>query len=572
MDVFQEINSIPLDLILNKLWIEYRLFWNTLNLFENWEETGWWKAELEKWCFTNFTKKKHRAEWDRITFVQKLIKTDSWLPATKSDVVKWYQKEFNLWNGTITPIPEKSSSELIKVVQKQDIQLVFNNLNMLWDDWIKYLESRWIDYQKVKDVVKSMNWWVACRVFWEDWKPITIVSRSIWEQKFFKIMPWTISKWVYAWDFDPNTKRVIVVEWMFDFLSLYQFTKNVIWLKSAHDWHEVVKKFYQKWYEIILIPDNDDAGQSILEKYKDIKYSIFNLSDFDWVKDVNQLLIESWYWEWILDLIEEWRTKEKTNIELAFDKLKSIQKKVKERWARWVPSPFPCIDQYTQWIIEWKVYTIVAFSNTWKSQLSYEYASFYLRQWKKILFISTEVWTWDLLLYMARNLYKKNYFDLLSWKEQINIKDFSNLYLYDNVKTLQWIRDLTDLVQPDYVFIDFIQSIKTEWANKTDMLSNIALWIQELAIEKDISIFQLAQVSNENKKSEWKDLNIKWSWDFFSSSDVILWLYLDWNMTKCTITKNKFWKARKEFIVNMNFFTWEIRMAEENFEKVETDF
>ena len=73
----------------------------------------------------------------------------------------------------------------------------------------------------------------------------------------------------------------------------------------------------------------------------------------------------------------------KSPLDLAYEEAIQIQEIVKIRGKRWYDWPFPGIDKYTEWIIEWKVYTIWAYSNTWKSQLAYEFVAYFLKQWKK---------------------------------------------------------------------------------------------------------------------------------------------------------------------------------------------
>ena len=253
----------------------------------------------------------------------------------------------------------------------------------------------------------------------------------------------------------------------------------------------------------------------------------------------------------------------KTSIELAAEKLKWIQDIVRVRWKRWFDSPFAILDKYTQWIIEWKVYTIWAFSNTWKSQLSYEYASYFLKKWKKILFISTEVWSGELLGYIARNLYRQPYYSILKWEYDINLDHFSKLHLYDNVHTFKEIEKLAEEIQPDIIFIDFIQSINHDWASEYEKTTNLAIDMQKLAIDKNITIFSLSQVNNASRNSDSTAITLKWSWALFASSDVIFTLYRENGILKLSIMKNKFWKANITFDMQIDFTLWWITLFED---------
>lgn len=253
----------------------------------------------------------------------------------------------------------------------------------------------------------------------------------------------------------------------------------------------------------------------------------------------------------------------KSSIELAAEKLKWIQDIVRVRWKRWFDSPFAILDKYTQWIIEWKVYTIWAFSNTWKSQLSYEYASYFLKKWKKVLFISTEVWSGELLGYIARNLYRQPYYSILKWEYDINLDHFSKLHLYDNVHTFKEIEKLAEEIQPDIVFIDFIQSINHDWASEYEKTTNLAIDMQKLAIDKNITIFSLSQVNNASRNSDSTAITLKWSWALFASSDVIFTLYRENGVLKLSIMKNKFWKANITFDMQIDFTLWWITLFED---------
>lgn len=252
----------------------------------------------------------------------------------------------------------------------------------------------------------------------------------------------------------------------------------------------------------------------------------------------------------------------KTSIELAAEKLKWIQDIVRVRWKRWFDSPFAILDKYTQWIIEWKVYTIWAFSNTWKSQLSYEYAAYFLKKWKKVLFISTEVWSGELLGYIARNLYRQPYYSILKWEYDINLDHFSKLHLYDNVHTFKEIEKLAEEIQPDIIFIDFIQSINHDWASEYEKTTNLAIDMQKLAIDKNITIFSLSQVNNASRNSDSTAITLKWSWALFASSDVIFTLYRENGILKLSIMKNKFWKANITFDMQIDFNLWWITLFE----------
>jgi len=564
MTIFEEINKIKIEDILTATWIRFSQHWDVLNLFDNWKPTDWWKADLVRWIVSNFSvHKTYRATWDRITFVMWQLWIDKWA------AVIWFKETFKLSDDKKDNIPDlpfedkkPTTKELIDIWidTRKRILTKWNWLSKLNDDQINYLVSRWIDYLKVDKYIKNNLWYVCCSLYDEKWI-ITIQNRSITEKKFM-IEKWTNSKWCFISDINKEIKKVYVVEWMFDFLTLAQFWVNTIWLKSVHDWLDMVRAFYKKWYEIILIPDNDDAWQTVIDNLKDIKFSLFDLKWYE-VKDINELLISSELWEWIIEAIELDRTKEPKNIDMAFKKFDEIKTIFKQRWKLWQPWPFEILDKETQWIIEWKVYTIWWFSNTGKSQFSYEYARYFLKQWKKVVYISIEVDTWLLLWYIAKAYYKKQFDSILNWSSKIDRDDFSNLFLYDNISTLDWIIKTVELEKPDIVFIDFIQWINCSWQWEYEKMTMLAWEIQKMAIRNQCVVFNLSQVNNDSRDKEWSKVMLKWSWALFQSSDVIFILYEEMFDLKLAIAKNKFWKKWQVFILNIDFNTWVIKVNKE---------
>jgi hypothetical protein len=57
-------------------------------------------------------------------------------------------------------------------------------------------------------------------------------------------------------------------------------------------------------------------------------------------------------------------------------------------------------------------------------------------------------------------------------------------------------------IKPDYLFIDFIQSIRHIGVNEYDRITNLAIDMQELAIKTNITIFSLSQVNNDSRNSD----------------------------------------------------------------------
>jgi hypothetical protein len=102
--------------------------------------------------------------------------------------------------------------------------------------------------------------------------------------------------------------------------------------------------------------------------------------------------------------------------------------------------------------------------------------------------------------------------------------------------------------RPDYVFIDYAQAVRCEWAWIYEKTTNYAQSIQALAIESNATIFSLSQLNNDSRNKEGGDVTLKGSGDLFSASDVIITLSKDWEFTKCWLMKNKFWKKDSYFV------------------------
>lgn len=222
----------------------------------------------------------------------------------------------------------------------------------------------------------------------------------------------------------------------------------------------------------------------------------------------------------------------------------------------WYCSHFPQIDKLTSGIIPWKVYTIAAYSNVGKSRFSYWYVNHFLKQGKKILFFSLEVDKWLLLQHLMCNRYLVYQHELN--ESIINLEDFSNLYVFDDLYTLDWIEQIIIDFAPDIVFIDFVQNIQVPWQNWYEAMAQVARKMQQLAITTNATIFCLSQLSNTVARDvSWGKTDfiaLKWAGEFVASSDVIFLLRMVDNQIWLTISKNKFGKKPDwEIYFDVNF-------------------
>jgi hypothetical protein len=497
----------------------------TINLYENWELTDWWKAKANENFITDFTWK--RAQGDQLSFVEK------YLNLSKHEAIEWFKNNFWLIdNKEFKPQPKQPTI---------DVNKIFNSYKNLEEKQIEYLKSRWIDYEKVKEVVKN-NSWIACELYNEKWQAISINTRAI-GKKEFRILAWTQSKWVYMWKINTDIKKIYVVEWMFDFLSLYQYWVNVIWLKSINDWFDVVREFYIKWYEIVLIPDNDEDKKwlKILDILSDIKYYYFDLSKYE-VKDINDFLIESWFWEWIIEIIEE---EKQYNHK---DEIENINKPFTwgTKLADLKLSPIERNHYIIFWWSQWQ----------WKTTFTFDVADKNSILWHKVLYLSLEMETEKIKTNMARSYawITKQEWRLKNIPEQKKLAYFKRKEQIENKKNLilRWflawevantnnIEKIILEVNPDLVFIDNFDLIKWwEW-DKLEKQENVSKFFLNFTNNNKIPC-----VIIHHMKKWWEWINwLRWSWKITDDADLVL----NWGRKENAETEEE----KKLFIV------WELK-------------
>ncbi len=255
----------------------------------------------------------------------------------------------------------------------------------------------------------------------------------------------------------------------------------------------------------------------------------------------------------------------------SFEEMKD---KVISRWGMlWDKSLYPVVDKYTKWIIEWKVYTLVAYSNVWKSKMSYTYVADMLKQGKKVMYVSLEVDKAMLFSNLLSTYYDKDYWEILKEDFYYDMSDFEKLEIYDDIYKLEEIKTMIKTRSPDVVFIDFIQNVQTSWNSETEKMTNVAQELQQLAITTWITLFNLSQANNESRFKWWDAIQPKWSWAIFASSDVIFAMSREEGQLYFTIAKNKYWRAQKKFLCEPNQTYSQFKIVEEiDFEQKPKEF
>jgi len=251
----------------------------------------------------------------------------------------------------------------------------------------------------------------------------------------------------------------------------------------------------------------------------------FNLEGF------NSAIAEVKKWLTVKPIADVFKAKEK---KLAY---------LKANWWRlWPSTPFPILDKLTKGIKKWWVMWIGAFSNTWKSQLSYHYVQHWLKQWLKVTYFSLEVDSVDVLTYIQQ------YYHNMTYKEAIqknSIEWLENLTIYDT-SDVDWIEQIEEYVltnKPDIIVIDFIQILNVPGWSEYEKMSEWIRRLQKLGIQSWTTIVYLSQMSNESAKE--KDVlqaNLKGAWNLIASSDYIFVLKrTDSGEIEMWIKKNKHW-------------------------------
>lgn len=263
--------------------------------------------------------------------------------------------------------------------------------------------------------------------------------------------------------------------------------------------------------------------------------------------------------KWEIDNIRNWEDDSQYS-------LQSIASEMLDKYSLWtfwekIKTGIDELDEIL-WggVSRWTVTRITAYSNTGKSKLAYFIASNILKQWKQTIFFNLEV---------PRDVVIQNIFASYSWKQLKDIIksqgiwgmwEYLNEYMelplkiVDNKWDWESIKSFAEKYKPEVMFIDFIQNIEIEWSTIYEQMSKIAKRIQRLAIENNIAIIDVSQMSNDGAKNYKVGDMIpsKWGGELVASTDVGLVLMTDstrWDILHLTVAKNKF--GRKEDTIDL---------------------
>lgn len=182
---------------------------------------------------------------------------------------------------------------------------------------IDYITGRAIDFEKIKWIIRNNNGKVAMSVKNEKGQVINVQSRRIDAnaEKRFELIGGLPSKGLFFDGINHEKKEVIVVEWLFDFLSLRQYDTNIVGIVSATNGLDKIKAFHDKGYVVTFVPDTDEPGKQTIEKMKELlpEFYLFDLADSE-CKDINEYLIKSTVWDEVLNIVRELRQYIKSDI------------------------------------------------------------------------------------------------------------------------------------------------------------------------------------------------------------------------------------------------------------------
>lgn len=526
--MFQELSDIPIIKTIDALGLTYkRVSWDEYHFIEQGEMTSWWTFNTQENIVKDFNKDRWSG-WN-INFVMSYLRID------KNEAINWFREKW-----------------LLESKKENAFMPKWFDLKACNETQVEYIKSRGIEYDKVSYLVRDYNWSICCALSNGAWI-CGIMCRRLTDDhnNRFHAMTWTDWKWFYWGIENPEDKRVIIVEGMFDCITLKQFFGNVIWLKSCNEWLPQVRETI-KWYELYLVPHNDEAWQKMLKSFDWYDYNIFNLGELN-VKDVNDMANMCWWDDIALPIFDF--SEKKYEIWMLYDQLIAKLKAERENgWMIWIEWPIKEIYGLTRWVIKGKCYYITAYSNTGKSKFMYFHAAYFIKQGYRVWFITLEEDEDECLREIIKSYQCITDYQILSSEDEIDMRNYRKLTI-KQIFDYEWICSHIENNNYDVVFIDYAQLIVTKWWSDYEKNKNIALWLQILAQKTETRMFIAAQISEStNKDLNWnsnnKQFSVKGAWEYFFSAVAMFGLQSspDWGI-RLYIQKNK--KGKKHIRMNL---------------------
>lgn len=277
-----------------------------------------------------------------------------------------------------------------------------------------------------------------------------------------------------------------------------------------------------------------DIGKYKMSGYEELMNILKKIDEVQSGFDKEKYSVSSISWN-IMDQVYAWTYMERTRI--------GIQE----------------IDNALNWgIPKWSVTTIGAYSNTGKSKFAYFLASNFLKQWKKILFFNLEVPKETALKNILAS-YSGDHADYSSdvWDYLDKYVDLP-LTVVDDKWDWESIKIFAQSCDADVIFLDFVQNIEIQGDGIYEQTSKLAKRIQRFAIENNVTIISISQLSNDGAR--WYKagdiIPMKWGGELVASSDICLMLQNDQTngrLINLTIAKNKFGRKEDTFWLSVDY-------------------
>jgi len=277
-----------------------------------------------------------------------------------------------------------------------------------------------------------------------------------------------------------------------------------------------------------------DIGKYKMSGYEELMNILKKIDEVQSGFDKEKYSVSSISWN-IMDQVYAWTYMERTRI--------------------WIKE----IDNALNWgIPKWSVTTIGAYSNTGKSKFAYFLASNFLKQWKKILFFNLEVPKETALKNILAS-YSGEHADYSSdvWDYLDKYVDLP-LTVVDDKWDWESIKIFAQSCDADVIFLDFVQNIEIQGDGIYEQTSKLAKRIQRFAIENNVTIISISQLSNDGAR--WYKagdiIPMKWGGELVASSDICLMLQNDQTngrLINLTIAKNKFGRKEDTFWLSVDY-------------------
>lgn len=379
MDIFERIKSeVSIEELLTRMWIKYN---NKKSIYEDWKFSDSYNFCINKNIVTNHNPaKEYRAVWNPLNFyIQK-----TW--SEIKEALNYFEKEFWIL---------QDKQEVLKPIEPIHVVTDIQRL-------VSYLYLRWIEYWRLPEwfvqLIKGKVYWnnapkwevlcMQCPMFNDKFVNVWFQSRSlIW--KWFNTNG---NDW-YFLNFDSNihNEYLFIVEWMSDFLSLRQYTQQVIWFKSSStplsDW---MISFLSKFTKIYLLFDNDAAWQKAKDKFKEsIDANIYELEEQE---DINELTKD--FRDEIIESIKASaiKTQHKAFQHISYKEwldmwMEELLNRTKDSvMSYW----FDKFDNNLWFILPWQLIVVWWITWVWKSTLVNQIANNVARQWFMVCRYSLE--------------------------------------------------------------------------------------------------------------------------------------------------------------------------------------